>query len=81
VAALWARLNDDYASRPVVGALARGGPAALAAEAIEAGFVPREGGYAGKCQLCWDVRRQLAGRNMHADELGPVWMYGQAGST
>jgi hypothetical protein len=81
VAALWARLNDDYASRPVVGALARGGPSALAAEAIAAGFIPREGGYAGKCHLCWDVRRQLAGRGMHADELGPDWMYGQAGST
>ena len=81
VAGLWARLNDDYASRPVVGTLARGGPSALASEAIAAGFVPRAGGYAGKCQLCWDVRRFFAGRNMHADELGPNWMYGQAGWT
>jgi hypothetical protein len=75
LAGLWARLSDDYASRPVVGALARGGPSALAAEAIAAGFVPRAGGYAGKCQLCWDVRRWFVGRAMHGDELGPAWMY------
>jgi hypothetical protein len=78
LAGLWRRLSDDYACRPVVGALARGGPSALAAEAVDAGFVPRAGGYAGKCQLCWDVRRHLVRRHMHADELGPVWMYAQA---
>ena len=76
LAGLWRRLSDDYACRPVVGALARGGPSALAAEAADAGFVPRAGGYAGKCQLCWDVRRHLVRRHMHADELGPAWMYG-----
>ncbi len=78
VPGLWVRLSDDWASRPVVGTLARGGPSALVGEAIAAGFVPREGGYAGKCQLCWDVRRWLVGRQMHADELGPAWMYGPA---
>ena len=75
VAAIWRRLADDYASRPVVGMLARGGPAALAALAGEAGFVPRTG-YISKCQLCWDVRRYLAGRAMYEAELGPTWMYG-----
>jgi len=74
IAGLWRRLSDDHAARPIVGALARRGPAGLAERALAAGFVPR-GGYASKCQLCWDVRRHLARRGLDAAELGPAWMY------
>ena len=79
VPSLWAKLQEDHAGRPVVATLASGGPAALAARAVESGFVPRAG-YAGKCHLCWDVRRWLAGRGMHQAELGPRWIYGESGS-
>jgi hypothetical protein len=47
----------------------------LAEQAAEAGFVPAEA-YAGKCHLCWDVRRWLAEAGLHEQELGPAWMYG-----
>jgi hypothetical protein len=73
---IWRDLEGDFASRPVVGRLARGGPLALLEEARRAGMAPRAG-YAGKCHLCWDVRRFFVGRGMHAGEIGPGWMYGQ----
>ena len=71
---VWRELDAGLESRPVVGALAAGGPMALLAEAVSAGMTPREG-YAGKCHLCWDVRRFLARRGLHGEELGPRWMY------
>ncbi len=74
VASLWSKLDSDHAHRPVVGALASGGPALLAERAIESGFVP-QAEYAGKCHLCWDTRRWLVGRSMYEAELGPQWMY------
>jgi len=67
-------------SRPVVGTLAKSGPYGLAQAARAAGFQPRAQGYAGKCHLCWDVRRFLALRGDHADELGPTWLYEQPSS-
>jgi hypothetical protein len=77
IAAIWQRLRADYADRPIVGTLARQGPAGLLPLAESAGFVPAEG-YAGKCQLCWNIRRHLAAGGRHADELGPTELY-QAG--
>ena len=74
VADIWRRLDADYADRPVVGTLVRHGPAGLLVEAEACGFVAREG-YAGKCQLCWELRRWLIRRGRHGDELGPAWMY------
>lgn len=73
---LWHRLVRDHSSRPVVGTLAREGPFGLAQEAICQGFAP--GRYAGKCHLCWSVRRFLAGRGLHREELSPVWLYASA---
>lgn len=78
VAQVWQRLNADHATRPVLGTLARCGPVGLVALAQAAGFVPRLG-YAGKCHLCWDVRRWLALRGWYADELGPLALYQAAG--
>jgi hypothetical protein len=74
VADLWRRLNEDHAGRGVVGVLAERGPAGLLPSAQCLGFVPQEG-YAGKCHLCWDVRRFLAARGLHAEELAPAWIY------
>ena len=65
---VWQALSEDHASRPIVGRLAAGGPATLLDEAASAGIVPREG-YAGKCHLCWDVRRFFVSRGLHAEEL------------
>jgi hypothetical protein len=44
---------------PAVRALIEGGPLRLAAEAAREGFTPDPEGYAGKCHLCWSVRRHM----------------------
>ena len=71
---VWRRWAADHGRRAVVGVLAADGPAGLLAEAREGGFVPRAG-YAGKCQLCWELRRWFVAGGQHADELAPAWMY------
>ncbi|MCD6303427.1 MAG: hypothetical protein J7M21_00515 [Planctomycetes bacterium] len=71
------RLERDYASRPVVAALAARGPVGLAELAGRFGYEP-PAACASKCQLCWSVRRWLAGRGLFADELQPAWMYRSA---
>jgi len=77
IAEAWSRLNADYAARTIVGPLAVSGPVGLLERAESAGFVP-QGSYAGKCHLCWDIRRFLVLRGMGGDELGPRRMYQQA---
>jgi len=74
VADVWRRLAGDYSRRPVVAALASGGPVALMEQAGASGYVPRDG-YAGKCHLCWDVRRHLVAHGSCLEELGPQWIY------
>ncbi len=76
IADIWRRLEADHARRPIVGRLAESGPAGLLADARAAGFVPQTG-YAGKCHLCWDVRRFFALQNLHEGELGPRWLYAE----
>jgi len=71
---IWRGLADDYASRPVTGTLASGGPVRLAKLAEATGFVP-QAGYAGKCHLCWDVRKHLVDVSSFSGELGPAWLY------
>ena len=91
VSRLWQSLTDDLQSRPILAALAQSGPVGLLERAKALGFAPRPG-YAGKCHLCWDIRRFLAGRgrleSSHVgadlgmagvrDELGPGWLYEDA---
>jgi hypothetical protein len=72
---IWRQLDRDHASRPVVGRLAAAGPFGLLRDAAQAGFRPRAA-YAGKCHLCWDVRRWLVRQGLHPGELGPAWLYG-----
>ena len=73
--ALWRRLSDNYAQFPVIGDLALRGPAALLAAAQEAGYRQRQGGYATKCQLCYDLRRFLHCRGLFDAYLGPDGVY------
>jgi hypothetical protein len=47
------------AADPIISPLVEGGPASLAAEAAGRGFLPDPAGYAGKCHLCWTVRRWM----------------------
>ena len=78
IAEIWQRLSIDHAVRPVVGTLARVGPVGLLPVARAAGYAPRPG-YAGKCHLCWDLRRWLALEGRYGDELGPLSLYQAAG--
>ena len=47
----------------------------LLAEAVSTGYVPADG-YAGKCQLCWEIRRHFVRKGLHLKELAPLWLYG-----
>jgi len=76
IAEIWRALEADWTDRPLISALASGGPVALLDQARAAGFVPRSGGYAATCHLCWDIRRHLVGRGLFDEALGPDWMYG-----
>jgi hypothetical protein len=76
----WERLNDDWADRGIVGVLAAHGPTGLLAEAERTGFAPAER-YAGKCHLCWSLRRHFVTRHLHEDELGPIAVYDDRSET
>ena len=45
------------------------------AEAERLGYVGRPEGYAGKCHLCWNVRRWLFENGYFHDRLGPATVY------
>lgn len=70
----WRRLAADHADRPIVAALAERGPVGLLEIARDEGFAPAEL-YAGKCHLCWEIRRRLQGSGRHRQELGPAGIY------
>jgi len=77
VAEIWRRLDDDHDARPILSVLVRAGPFGLLDEARQSGFVPKRA-YAGKCHLCWDIRKHFVWRGLHADILGPQWLYADA---
>ncbi|MDM7914074.1 MAG: hypothetical protein QUU85_02255, partial [Candidatus Eisenbacteria bacterium] len=73
----WNSLADlvhgyDPDSDPVLGPLARGGPAAL----VEEHGLPLRGRFADACHLCFLARRELRGR--FPERLGPDAVYGAA---
>ena len=74
IEAIWRRLAEDWPRRPVIGTLASQGPAGLARMAAGVGFAPQDG-YAGSCQLCWDVRRFLHDKAGFKEDLSPPWLY------
>jgi len=75
VGTIWRRLEADHGDRPIVGTLARAGPAGLLPMAEAAGYRRRPGGYASRCHLCWEVRAHLVRAGLGGDEMGPKWMY------
>lgn len=75
IASVWNRLAHDWETRPVVGALIRGGSFALMKDAQAIGYVPLADGYAGKCHLCSHVRQFLCDRGANRDEIGPTDVY------
>lgn len=75
IADVWRRLGQDLSQRPVLGALVREGPVGLVDLAMSHGYRPLDA-YAGKCHLCWELRRALAQTGLYEQELSPVWMYG-----
>jgi len=88
VAAVWQRLNSAFGNGspdqrrddtcPVLSVLVSSGSIGLLTLARREGFVPA-GQYAGKCHLCWDIRRFLAEQGAYQQELGPGWLYGLEG--
>ncbi len=76
VGQLWRRLAEDYASREILGPLVQHGPLGLLGRAGQLGYVQRTG-YAGKCHLCWDIRRFLSSAMPEAWELRPLGIYGK----
>jgi len=60
---------------PLIARLVSGGPKRLVADAAQHGFRPDSGGYAGKCHLCWSVRRRLVEAGIGGDELKPEPLY------
>ncbi len=88
VGRLWQNLRQDFADMGNGGAdlklpsppdvlklLARSGPVALMAAAGRLGYVERAEGYAGRCHLCWSVRRWLFENGYFPDRLGPAGVY------
>lgn len=67
------RLESDYASRPVTGVLAASGPIGLAETSGLAELA--RGRFAGKCALCWQVRRRRVICGQGGEELAPKWLY------
>ncbi|MBS3733954.1 MAG: hypothetical protein KGY99_03400 [Phycisphaerae bacterium] len=71
---IWRRLDADHGRRAIVATLVRKGPVGLVDEARRAGFRPAAQ-YAGKCHLCWEVRRFMANRGRGGQTLAPRAMY------
>ncbi len=72
---IWRDVAEGRSQRPVLDTLSCKGPVGLLGLAGAAGFLPDSRGYAGKCHLCWDIRRHVAESGLAADELAPEWMY------
>ena len=60
---------------PLIARLGSGGPKQLLADAGQHGFRPDPAGYAGRCHLCWSVRRRLVRAGVGGDHLKPESLY------
>jgi len=67
--------------RPRIALLAAGGPKRLLGEAERCGFEAAPAGYAGKCHLCWSVRRQLVRSGAGGEEFAPESLYVETRAT
>ncbi len=80
VARAWQNLRENWREMPIVGTLAESGPWALALLAAKVGYVAKEKGYAGKCHLCWDVRKWLCNAGQWPEQLAPAGVYALQGT-
>ncbi len=69
----WKRFDPER--HPIWSVLLHEGPAGLARIASEYGFEP-ETQYAGKCHLCFEVRKYLYNKGLFLEWLGPALCYG-----
>lgn len=67
--------RSDAGGFEVIQTLARTGPVGLMAAAERRGYRRRAGGYAGKCHLCWHLRRWLFDNGYFRGQLGPEQVY------
>jgi hypothetical protein len=65
----------DYREHPILATLIDQGPAGLVELARPIGYEPKPG-YAGKCHICYDVRKFLHRTGRFAQWLGPGICYG-----
>jgi hypothetical protein len=61
--------------RPRIALLAAGGPKRLLDEAERGGFEADPAGYAGKCHLCWSVRRRFVQSGAGVEDFAPESVY------
>ena len=74
--AIWAGVEEQCGTIPLLNGLIEGGPHALLRYAKPLGFEPRPAGYASKCHLCSHVRQFLFGNGQFPNALGPGECYG-----
>lgn len=74
IAAIWRKLYDEHAAMEVIGPLASRGPVALLELARPMGY-QEQPGYAGKCHLCYHVRKWLFDNGHYPGRLGPAALY------
>jgi len=65
----------DYREHPIISVLVEQGPVGLIKSAIEVGYQPKRG-YAGKCHLCYEIRRFLFEKKCYNGFIGPSVCYG-----
>ncbi len=66
---------DEQGGEDVLAILVQAGPGGLMKLAQGEGYTIRSAGYAGKCHLCWDVRRWLFDNGFFPGQLGPECVY------
>jgi MoaA/NifB/PqqE/SkfB family radical SAM enzyme len=70
---IWQGLNEQWADDPLLGGLCQRGPAALAEPLAESSDAV--GLFAGKCHLCYQMRRHLFDGGRFSSRLGPSFAY------
>jgi len=69
---IWSRVYKSHNDMPILGTLANSGPFGLLDIAKKTGFRSDPLGYAGKCHLCWEIKKYFAQNHMFENELCPV---------
>ena len=78
VADVWHELRANWPDHPLVSALAAGGSYELMQRVKRLGYEELSTGYAGKCHLCWHVRKFLSDRGHWPRHVGPSACYAAA---